>query len=180
MTPDEYSFLQKLSPDELKDKLRSFIINGREIFERGDYALVYIDSRDTVYALHSTLFDDEEFYHDWWVTVDVLSFYYAHYPELVKGDDKKYISAIRVKNLNNCWTSVPIQFDSEDYEGRLSYTKTSHYVVIRDKKTNELINLKTVISTDRQLAIDSAYKWFEERGLDIKDLNNWIISNELI
>jgi hypothetical protein len=175
MKDNEYSFLQKLTPDEFKDKLRPFIVNGREIFERGEYALVFIDSRDTVYALHSTLFDDREYYHDWWVTVDVLSFYYAHYPELVKGDDRKYISAIKVKNLNNCWTSVPIQFDSEDYEGRLTYTKTSHYLVLTNKKTNEVINLNTTIGTDRQLVIDSAYDWFEERKLDILDIGNWLV-----
>jgi hypothetical protein len=176
MKDNEYSFLQKLTPDEFKDKLRPFIVNGREIFERGEYALVMIDSRDRVYALHSTLFDDEEYYHDWWVTVDVLSFYEAHYSELVRRhEDKKYISAIRVKNLSNCWTSVPVQFDSEDYEGRLTYTKTSHYLVLTNKKTNEVINLKTAISTDRQLAIDSAYQWFEERELDITDLSNWLV-----
>jgi len=183
MKENEYSFLQKLSrqldsrtPDEVKDKVRPFIINGREVFERGEYALVMIDSREKVYALHSTLFNDEEFYHDWWVSVDVLSFYDAHYPDLVKRhEDKKYISAIRVKNLSNCWTTVPVQFDSEDYEGRLIYTKTSHYLVLSNKRTNEVVNLKTAISTDRQLAIDSVYEWFEERGLNITDLNNWLV-----
>jgi len=174
MTPDEYSFLQKLSPDEFKDKLRSFIVNGREIFERGEYALVFIDSRDTVYALHSTLFDDREYYHDWWVTVDVLSFYHAHYPELVKGND---IAAIKIKNLDDCWIAVPNQFNSQDWEAIYTFRKNRHTIVLlnKDNKVNEPVYIKSSIHSTAQIAIDSAYKWFEERSLDITDLGNWIV-----
>ena len=175
MKDEEYSFLQKLTPVEVKDKLRPFIVEGREIFERGDYSLVMIDNKNAVYALHSTLFDNEEEEYYWWVSVDVLSFYYAHYPELVVEDDKEYIAAIRVKNLSNCWVSVPSQFNSEDYEARLGYTKSSHHVTLTNKQTNEIFNLKTAISTDSKLAIDEAYKWFREKELDITDLSNWLI-----
>lgn len=188
MKDNEYSFLQKLTPEEFKDKLRPFIVQGREIFERGDYALTFIDSKEKVYALHSVLFTDEEEEYSqncvladyWWVAVDVFSFYYAHYPNEVTGDDKKYIAAIRVKNLSNCWVSVPSQFDSEDYEARLVYTKSSHNVTLTNRQTNEVFKLKTAISSDSKLAIDEAYKWFRERELNITDLSNWFVEDKKV
>lgn len=174
MKNDEHSFLQKLNPVEVKDKLRPFITTGREVFERGDYALVMIDSREKVYALHSTLFNDEEYYYDWWVTVDILSFYYAHYPELVKGDD---ITALKLKNLDDCWVAVPSQFDSQDWEVRYGYFISRDYpsIALVNKKTNEHIKIKSSIHTTAQIAIDSAYEWFREREVDITDLSNWLV-----
>jgi hypothetical protein len=172
MKDNEYSFLQKLTPDEFKDKLRPFIVNGREVFERGEYALVMIDSREKVYALHSTLFDDEEFYHDWWVTVDVLSFYNAHYPELIKGDD---IIALKIKNLDDCYVAVPSKLNSQDWEATYVCRRGFFDIVLTNKKTNEKVKLKSGINTTAQMAIDSAYEWFEERELDITDLSNWLV-----
>ncbi len=183
MKDNEYSFLQKLTPIEVKDKLRPFIISsseprsktGREVFERGDYALVMIDSREKVYALHSILFDDEEEEYYWWVSVDILSFYYAHYPELVKGDD---ITALKLKNLDDCYVAVPCQFNERDYEAKLVNGRNYYGIILTNKKTNEKINLFSSIHTTAQLAIDEAYKWFRERELDITDLSNWLVEEK--
>lgn len=172
MKDNEYSFLQKLTPDEVKDKLRPFITTGREVFERGDYSLSFIDTKEKVYALHSALFTDEEEEYYWWVSVDILSFYYAHYPELVKGDD---ISALKLKNLDDCWVAVPSQFNSQDYEATFVHRKGFYDVVLINKKTNETVKVKSSIHTTAQLAIDEAYKWFRERELDITDLSNWLV-----
>lgn len=179
MKNEEYSFLQKLNPIEVKDKLRPFITQGREIFERGDYALVFIDTKEKVYALHSALFDDEEYYHDWWVTVDVLSFYYAHYPELVKGSWDS-ISALKLKNLDDCYVAVPSQFNERDWEVTYSYNRSKgHYtLVLVNRKSKEHINLFSSIHTTAQIAIDEAYKWFRERELDITDLSNWLVEDK--
>lgn len=172
MKDEEYSFLQKLTPVEVKDKLRPFIVDGREVFERGDYSLVMIDSKNAVYALHSVLFTDEEEEYYWWVSVDVLSFYYAHYPDLVKGDD---ISALKVRNLDDCYVAVPSQFSSQDWEATFVHRRGFYDVVLINKKTNESIKLNSSINSSAQIAIDSAYEWFRERELDITDLSNWII-----
>jgi len=172
MKDNEYSFLQKLTPDEVKDKLRPFIVNGREVFERGDYSLVFIDSKETVYALHSSLFTDEEEEYYWWVSVDVLSLYHAHYPELIKGDD---IIALKIKNLDDCYVAVPSKFNSQDWEATYVSRRGFFDIFLTNKKTNEIVKLKSGINSTAQIAIDSAYKWFRERELDITDLSNWLV-----
>jgi|SRR4028118_535314 hypothetical protein len=172
MKDNEYSFLQKLTPDEFKDKLRPFIVNGREVFERGDYSLVFIDSKETVYALHSSLFTDEEEEYHWWVSVDVLSLYNAHYPDLIKGDD---IIALKIKNLGDCYVAVPSKFNSQDWEASYIHLKGGYYLVVVNKKTKETIKIFTSVHTTVQIAIESAYKWFDEQGKDITDLSNWLV-----
>lgn len=174
MKDEEYSFLQKLTPIEVKDKLRPFIVKGREVFERGEYSLVMIDSREKVYALHSTLFDDEEEEYYWWVSVDTLSLYYAHYPELIKGSWDS-IFALKLKNLDDCYVAVPSQFSSQDWEAKLVSNRNQYSIALVNKKTNEMTKLNSSIHTTAQIAIDEAYKWFRERELDITDLSNWLV-----
>lgn len=94
---------------------------------------------------------------------------------VVEEEDKKDISALKLKNLDDCWVAVPSQFNSQDYEATYFCCKGNYVIVLINKKTKEHIKLKSSVHPTTQIAIDEAYEWFKVRELDITDLNNWLV-----
>lgn len=90
-------------------------------------------------------------------------------------EDKKDISALKLKNLDDCWVAVPYQFNSQDYEATYFCYKGNYVVVLISKKTKEHIKLFSSIHATAKIAIDEAYKWFTERELDITYSSNWLV-----
>ena len=97
---------------------------------------------------------------------------------VVEEEDKKDISALKLKNLDDCWVAVPSQFNSQDYEATYFCYKGNYVVVLINKKTKEHIKLFSSIRATAKIAINEAYKWFTERELDITDLSNWVVEDK--